>query len=190
MSGINRTTILRGPGTVTFAGETIYDAEGITAEVETPTQDIPSSISGPIGTIKTDQTGRVTLTPCGQLSAGLLEILYPYGNPIIGSPICGNADRPLVIQSVAGTKLTFLNAALSKMPEIYLSPIRTSFGTAEFSAALALGKAPGDTDSLYQVANQAYAAGAPDPAGIVGIQYAASFGNLQILGEGRRFSLL
>ena len=46
-----------------------------------------------------------------------------------------------------GTKLTFLNAILSKMPEIRLSPIRTSFGSAEFSAALAKGKAPGDTDS-------------------------------------------
>ena len=76
--------------------------------------------------------------------------------------------------------MTFLNAILSKMPEIRLSPIRTAFGSAEFSAALAKGKAPGDTGALFSTASGAYELGNPDPTGIVGVQYAATFGELEI----------
>ena len=180
---IDRTTILRGPGSVTYGGQTFYDADGITAEWETATGEIPSSVSGPIGTMKTDQTGKVTFTPCGQMNAALLAILFPsaYQNPVIGASVCGNADRPLLVHSLLGTKVTFLNAILSKMPEIRLSPIKTSFGAAEFSAALAKGKAPGDTGALFTTASGAtYNRGNPDPTGIVGVQYAATYGELEI----------
>ena len=47
---INRNTILRGPGTVKFGGATVFDANGITCEIESATQGLPSSISGEIGT--------------------------------------------------------------------------------------------------------------------------------------------
>ena len=183
MSAIDRTTILRGPGSVTYGGQTFYDADGITAEWETATGEIPSSVSGPIGTMKTDQTGKVTFTPCGQMNASLLAILFPaaYQNPTIGASACGATDRPLLVHSLAGTKVTFLNAILAKMPEIRLSPIKTSFGAAEFSAALAKGKAPGDTGALFTTASGAtYNLGNPDPTGIVGVQYAATYGELEI----------
>ena len=179
---IDRTTILRGPGSVTYGGQTFYDADGIAAEWETATGEIPSSVSGPIGTMKTDQTGKVTFTPCGQMNAALLAILFPaaYQNPTIGASVCGTTDRPLLVHSLAGTKVTFHNAILSKMPAIRLSPIKTSFGAAEFSAALAKGKAPGDAGALFSAASAAYDLGNPDPTGIVGVQYAATFGELEI----------
>lgn len=60
---INRNTILRGPGTVKFGGATVFDANGITCEIESATQGLPSSISGEIGTIKTDQTGEDLVHP-------------------------------------------------------------------------------------------------------------------------------
>ena len=74
---INRNTILRGPGTVKFGGVTVFDANGITCEIESATQGLPSSISGEIGTIKTDQTGKISFTPCGQISAAILAALFP-----------------------------------------------------------------------------------------------------------------
>lgn len=177
----SRTSILRGPGSVIYGGQTFFDADGITADIESATNEVPSSISGPISTIKTDQTGQITFTPCGQLSAALLQILFPYGSASIGSSAGGGADKPLVIHSLAGKKVTFTHAVLSKMPELRLSPIRTAFGSAEFSACVGLGKAPTDAAALYAVAAQAYAAGAPDPTGITGVQYAATFGDLDIL---------
>lgn len=177
---IRRTSIIRGPGTVVYGGKAFFDASGISAEIESATSEIPSSISGSIATIKTDQTGKIRFTPCGQLAADLLALLYPYGSPTVGSSVCGSADRPLVVHSLAGTKVSFVNAVLSKMPEIFLSPIRTAFGSAEFSAALGLAKAPGDADAFYKVEQAAYDSGAPDPEGITGVQYAGTFGDLSI----------
>ena len=176
----SRTSIIRGPGTVVYGGKAFFDASGISAEIESATSEIPSSISGSIATIKTDQTGKISFTPCGQLAADLLALLYPYGSPTVGSSACGSADRPLVVHSLAGTKVSFVNAVLSKMPELYLSPIRTAFGSAEFSAALGLAKAPGDADAFYKVEQAAYDSGAPDPEGITGVQYAGTFGDLSI----------
>lgn len=180
MPATNRTTILRGPGTVVFGGATLYDASGITCEIDSATAGLPSSVSGEIGTIKTDQTGRVSLTPCGQLSADILAALFPYGDAAIGSSACGATDSPCVIHSVAGTKVTLLNACISKMPEIHLSPVKTAFGAVEIAAALGLAKGPADADALYKVETAAYAAGAPDPTGITGVQYTGTFGSMTI----------
>lgn len=176
----NRTTILRGPGTVLFGGATLFDASGITCEVDSATQGIPSSLSGEIGTIKTDQTGRVSFTPCGQLSAAVLAALFPYASAAIGSSACGATDTPCTVHSVAGTKVTLVNACVSKMPEIFLSPVKTAFGAVEISAALGLAKAPADAGALYKVETAAYSSGAPDPAGITGVAYQGTFGELSI----------
>ena len=182
---INRTNILRGPGTVIFNtgndAQAIFDATGITADVESSSQEIPSSVSGAIDTIKTDQVGTIRLTPCGQLSDDLLALLYPYGTPSIGARVFPDADVPLTVHSVAGTKVTFANAALTTMPPLTLSPVKTAFGEAVFTALLGLSKKPSDANSFFTTAAASYTAGGPDPTGIVGVQYAATFGSLNIL---------
>lgn len=182
---INRTNILRGPGTVIYNtgndAQTIFDASGITADVETSTGDVPSSVSGTLDRFKTDQVGTIRFTPCGQLSAELLELLYPYGTPTIGARVFPDTDVPLTVHSVAGTKVTFVNAALTTMPPLTLSPVKTAFGEAVFTALLGLGKKPSDASSFFTAAAAAYTAGGPDPTGIVGVQYAATFGSLSIL---------
>lgn len=181
MAIIDRTTILRGPGTATWAGITLFDAEGIEATLETSTKEITSSISGKLDTIKTDQTAKVTLTPCGQLTDAILAALYPHQIPVIGTSLCGAADRPLTIHSMAGTKLTFHNGIITKCPEIILSPVATAFGSAEFSALLAKGKTADQPTAFYTVEEKVdYTAGAPDPTGITGAYYTAKYGTLDI----------
>ena len=149
--------------------------------MESSSQEIPSSVSGAIDTIKTDQVGTIRLTPCGQLSDDLLALLYPYGTPTIGARVFPDADVPLTVHSVAGTKVTFVNAALTTMPPLLLSPVKTAFGEAVFTALLGLGKKPSDANSFFTTAAAAYASGGPDPTGIVGVQYSATFGSLNIL---------
>lgn len=177
---INRNTILRGPGTVKFGGVTVFDANGITCEIESATQGLPSSISGEIGTIKTDQTGKISFTPCGQISAAILAALFPYASAAIGSSACGAADTPCVVHGMSGTRVTLVNCCVRKMPEIYLSPVKTAFGSVELAAALGLAKGPTDDAALYTVEQAAYDAGAPDPTGITGVTYAGTFGALSI----------
>ena len=177
---INRNTILRGPGTVVFGGATVFDANGITCEIESATQGLPSSISGEIGTIKTDQTGKISFIPCGQISAAILAALFPYASAAIGSSACGAADTPCVVHGMSGTRVTLVNCCVQKMPEIYLSPVKTAFGSVELAAALGLAKGPTDDAALYTVEQAAYDAGAPDPTGITGVAYAGTFGALSI----------
>lgn len=176
----SRTSIVRGPGAVKFGDVTLYDANGISAEIETSTLEVPSSISGILDTIKTDQVGTVTLTPCGQLSDDIIAALYPHQTPNIGSSLCGNSDTSLLVHSLAGTKVTFTNAFLSGVPDLFLSPVKTAFGQATFTALLGLGKDPGDTGAFHAVASATYNLGYPDPAGITGVHYVGTYGSLSI----------
>lgn len=177
-----RQSIIRGPGAVTFGGVTFHDASGIVAEIDSATQDVPSSIAGKLDTIKTDQTGMVTLTPVGMLSEALLAALFPayVRTPVIGQSLFGTTDAPLAVLSRAGTKVTFNAAALTKCPDLILSPVKTAFGQAEFTALLANGKLPTETGSFYAVAAQTYNLGEPSRQGLSGNHYTAAFGDLDI----------
>jgi len=175
-----RQSIIRGPGTITFDSVKFFDQGGITAEVDSSTQDIGSSISGKLDTIKTDQIGKVSLTPVGNLSSSLLNVLFPsyLKTPVIGQSIFGSADKALVIASKAGTKVTFNAAALTKPPELYLSPVKTAFGGLEFTALLPNGKLATDaTTKLYTVASQSYADGEPPRQGLSGFHYTGTLGS-------------
>jgi|LSQX01.1.fsa_nt_gb hypothetical protein len=176
----DRTNIIRGPGAVLYDGITLHDADGITAEVQTPTQDVLSSAAGRLDTIKTDQMGSITLTPCGELSAEILAVLYPHQSPVPGSSIMGSADKPLAIHSRAGRKVTFTCAALSSIPDLVLSPVATAFGEAQFAAVVGKGLAPDTAGSLWTEAAAAYASGEPGSTGLTGCLYSATWAGLSI----------
>lgn len=180
--GTTRQSIIRGPGTVTFGSCKFFDASGIDASIDSATSDVPSSISGKLDTIKTDQTGKVSLTPVGNLSEVIVALLYPswLQTPEIGRSLFGSADAPLVVASRAGQKVTFHAAAITKFPDLNLSPVKTAFGSVEWTALLANGKLPTDANSFYAVAAAAYADGEPPRDGLTGFHYAGTFGSLSI----------
>ena len=177
-----RQSIIRGPGTVMFGGLKIHDSSGITADIESSTQEIPSSIAGKLDTIKTDQTGKISLTPVGNITQALLDLFFPswMKKPVFGTSIMGDADKPIVVSSRAGTKVTFACAGLTKCPELLLSPVKTAFGGIEFTAVVANGKLPGDTGAFYSVAAAEYDGGEPKREGLSGCHYQATFGDLAI----------
>lgn len=177
-----RQSIIRGPGSVKYNDVVFFDASGITAEVDSAAQDVPSSIAGRLDTIKTDQIGKVSLTPVGNLSEALLAVLYPsyLRTPVIGQPIFGSSDVPLHVSSKAGTKVSFACAALTKCPELYLSPVKTAFGAVEFTALVPNGKLPDDsTTHLYTVATATYSDGVPPRTGLSGFHYSGTLGSGQ-----------
>ena len=174
-----RQSIVRGPGTVNYNSVKFFDQSGITAELDSSTQDIGSSISGKLDTIKTDQIGKISLTPVGNLSQALLNVFFPswLKTPVIGQSIFGSSDIPLHISSRAGRKVSFLNAALTKCPELYLSPVKTAFGAIEFTALLANGKLPTDANSLFTETAATYADGEPPRDGLSGFHYTGTLGS-------------
>lgn len=178
-----RQSIIRGPGTVKFNGIKFFDQSGIGAEIDSATQDIGSSISGKLDTIKTDQIGKISLTPVGNLTKELLAVFFPeyFQKPVIGQSIFGSEDKELVISSKAGTQVKFAAAALTKCPELYLSPVKTAFGPIEFTALLPNGKLPDDeTAKLYTVTPAQYTDGEAPRNALSGFHYEATYGS----GEG------
>ena len=180
--GTTRQSIIRGPGTVSYGGVKFFDASGIDAALDSATSEVPSSIAGKLDTIKNDQTGKVTLTPVGNLSEALVALLYPswLQTPEIGRSLFGSADTPLVVSSRAGQKVTFHAAAVTSFPDLNLSPVKTAFGPVEWTALLANGKLPTDASSFYAVAAAAYADGEPPRDGLTGFHYTGTFGSLSI----------
>lgn len=175
-----RQSIIRGPGTVKFNNIKFFDQSGIGAEVDSVLQDIGSSMSGKLDTIKTDQIGKISLTPVGNLSKKLLSVFYPeyFQKPVIGQSIFGSEDKELVISSKAGTQVKFAAAALTKCPELYLSPVKTAFGSIEFTALLPNGKLPDDeTAKLYTVAAAQYTDGEAPRDALSGFHYEAVYGS-------------
>ena len=180
--GTTRHSIIRGPGTVSYGGVKFFDASGIDAALDSATSEVPSSIAGKLDTIKNDQTGKVTLTPVGNLSEALVALLYPswLQTPEIGRSLFGSADTPLFVSSRAGQKVTFYAAAVTGFPDLNLSPVKTAFGPVEWTALLANGKLPTDASSFYAVAAAAYADGEPPRDGLTGFHYTGTFGSLSI----------
>ena len=177
---MERKNILTGPGALSYGGVVIHDASGITVNIDSATQDLPSSVSGKMDTIKTDQRGVVTLTPAGVVTQGILDALYPHQAPAIGSRLHGDTDKPLVVNGTDGMRVTLSNAALTGVPDLLLSTVRTAFGQAQFTALIADNKKPDAAGAFYTVASEPYAKGYPDPLGITGTAYRATFGAITL----------
>jgi hypothetical protein len=185
MAGITRQSIYRGPGAAVFGTTTIHDKGGITAEVEQAVEEISSSVSGPMDSIMTDRKGSVRLTPSGDLSAAILAALFPHQTPAFGASIYGSSvtpgtDVPLEIFGMDGKTLKFFNAALTGIPPVFLSAVKTAFGEAAWTCLTANGKLPGETDDFYTTTATAYAKGYPDKTGITGHAYSVAWGELDI----------
>lgn len=173
---IDRSTIIRGPGSVTLGTVEMFDSEGIKAALKVDTFDVPVSAFGNVDTRRKDITAGVTFKPCGALKAEILAALYPHGTPVIGASLLGAVDVPCIIHSLAGTKVTFAAAALSKMPSLILSAGAPAFsGEAEITCLLANETERTDAGSLFAVAAAAWA-GEFDIADVLGGVYTGVWG--------------
>lgn len=154
---IARNSIVRGPGSVSLGAQQFLDKSGISAEIAIETFDIPVQGIGSIDQRIKDAMGKISFTPAGNITAGILTALYPHQNPTIGSSLFGDTDVAAVVHSMAGTKVTFASAALTRMPSLKLSAINTAFGAAEITAVVANNTARSTANSLYTIASEAWA---------------------------------
>ncbi len=174
---IRREDILKGPGAVKFDGALFHSDGGITATLEIPTEATKADIGGKLDEQKTDQTIKVAFTPCGRVSKKQLGVLFPHQNPNIGASIFGTTDTPLAIDAKNGRQLELVCAALTGMPTLRLSSKGALFGSAaEFTAILANGKMPGDTDALVKMGTAAYSSGSAAAFQLAGKRYEATWG--------------
>jgi hypothetical protein len=95
------------------------------------------------------------------ISATNISVHTTYANAVAGvNPIAisggtnavGVVNNPLTIQTLDGFLWTFFNAAVSKMPNMTLSTVKTAVGGIEFNCYLADGQDWSGTSALYSYA--------------------------------------
>ena len=123
-----RSSIVIGPGIVTFDNQVFYSADNIVATPTLDTFKIPSSMFGDVDERLNNILWQLTFTPAGQWKAGHLPVLWPYTNPTIGASVFGATDKNVVVQSLAGQQMTFKAGAIVGMPDIILSAGKTAIG--------------------------------------------------------------
>jgi hypothetical protein len=124
---INRTTLVRGPGSITFDGASIHSETNIVATLVEEYSDSVSSGFGRTGRKLLNRYVEVTAQPSMWLN---LDKLFPYAATQIEDAIFGATDKPLVITPRNGRTLTVLNASI------------TTLANLKCSAAAALFKSP------------------------------------------------
>lgn len=153
---LNRTTILSGPALVTYGGQSFYSKGDVTLNFAPKTFDIGTAHFGTVDQRVSDRLYEVSFESDGRFTAGLAAILWPYASMAIGTSIYGAADRPLIIWSRDGQKLTLHNASVTGMPNVRLSVAKTIQNSIKFTAILANNTDPANAAAYYTLAAAAY----------------------------------
>lgn len=173
---IDRSTVIRGPGTVQLGSVKMCDHDSIKADLKIESFDVPVSAYGIVDTRRKDITGAISFRPCGEITAAILAALFPHGSPSIGASLFGATDTSCIVHSTAGQKATFHSAALTKMPSLKLSTTETAFSSAAEITALVKNNTARTADaSFYSIASETWA-GVFDVANVKGGAYQGTWG--------------
>lgn len=163
--GILRNQLGRSPAIVQYAGATLFTRSDIVVPHDPKWTEIGTSMFGVDDDFKGDFTIKIPLTLYGNWDA--LGVLFPaYAmSPIPGTSIYGNADAPLVLQGRNTDRVTYLNAQLTKLGDLFLGVDEELWAAAvEFTAIIGNGLNPeagsASANSYFTRDTNAYADGA------------------------------
>ncbi len=169
---IDTTTIIGGPALVFFQGATFYSQSDIVLNLSKKTFPIQTDRFRKVTERVSDEELTITFTPAGEWED--LDVLWPYTETLLGSLITTGDD--LVIHTFAGKKLTFYNAAVTKMPTITASAIKTLIGAVTFEAFLKNNTDPEDTAARFVIVDEALVDTTFVPDNVLTQPYTAAWG--------------
>lgn len=139
MPTILRSSLVRGPATVTFDGVTWYSQGDVAIRISQ--QSFPITVGGAkIDERQADTMAEITFTPSGRMLG--LALFNAFGALALGTQLYGNADKPVVVASAAAT-YTFKCGRISKLPSIVASNRKTAFGAMTLKCIVGDGLVPG-----------------------------------------------
>lgn len=156
MPSIDRTTIITGPALVTYGGQSFWSKGDITLKPIVGKFPVTVAAFGEVDGRINDKKVEVSFEPSGRFTAALLAVLYPYAALNIGASVYGAVDKPLVIWSRAGKKLTVPNAAITKLPNARFGVGATINGSITFTGLLKNSTAPETAGAYWLVETAAY----------------------------------
>lgn len=170
----SRTAILRGPAIVQFNSVDFYSQGDIEVEIDEESFEIITSAYGKVDERIANRIAKVRFTPAGEWES--LATLFPYASTIVGASIFTGTDVPLAIQTLDGRKITFQAAALTKMPDLILSAVKTAFGQVEFTCIGKDNTAWSTASSFVAVTSVSMPASTFDPAAVKISPWTAAWG--------------
>lgn len=150
----DRTTIIRGPAIVQYAGgDIVYTAGDVTVVPKMTTFKIPTAFYGDSTDERIEQIEyEISFTPSGQLLENYMDKVYAdLAVMEVGQSVLGSTDRALVVWAKNGEKHTFPNAFSSKPADIVFSATKPLFGTQTFTAMYKKNTAWSAADSIHKI---------------------------------------
>jgi hypothetical protein len=158
---ILRSQLGRSPAIIQTQGRTLFTRSEVIVPHDPKWVDIQSSMFGLDDRFKADLVIKIPLMLYGTWDN--LDILFPtYAmNPIPGTSIYGNADVPWVFQGRNNDRISYTNAAITKLGDLYLGVDEELWAAAiEVTAIIGNGKNPEDAGAYFTRDTNAYADGA------------------------------
>jgi len=164
---ISRSQLGRSPAIVTYNGGTFFTNADIVTKHAAKWKSVLASMYGEVDKAKYDLQITVPLKLWGAWEN--LSILFPAyaitsetGSSPIGSSIYGTgSDVPLVIQARNGDLFTYTNAAITKLPDLYLGVDEDLFeANVEFTCIIGNGMNPETSGAYFTIGTNAYTDGA------------------------------
>lgn len=178
---ISRTdsSIIRGPAIITFNSVTLYAKDDIKVKTRLDLFDIAASGYGAIDQRIKQVITEITFTPHGEVSSGILGVLFPHTAATTGASAMPATDKDLVIHPYNGKeKVTYKNAFVSKMPDLSLGATKTAFGQVTFTAIGVNNAAWSVAEHFAAIADAAFTDTGLSATGVKVVPYTAVLGAL------------
>jgi hypothetical protein len=164
---LDRTLLKRGPAVVTYGGDTFYTNADILSRFGPVWNPVNTSMYGQVDKVLTDRVFKLPLRLWGAWEN--LSVLFPsYAMaPQVGASIFGTTATPLVILARNGDQITYANAQITRLANLFLGADSDLFAAdVEFTCILGNSSGttmfnPEDANAYYTTATgQTYADGA------------------------------
>jgi hypothetical protein len=153
---LDRTLLKRGPAVVTYGGATLYTNADILARFGPVWNPVNTSMYGQVDKFIKDRVYKVPLRLWGAWEN--LSVLFPsYAlTPQAGASIFGATATPLVILARNGDQITYQNAQITKLANLYLG-VDSDIFAADVEFTCIIGNSSGSTMYNPEDANAYYA---------------------------------
>jgi len=152
---LDKTLLKRGPAVVTYNGATMYTNADILSRFGPVWNPVPTSMYGQVDKVLRDRVYKVSLRLWGAWEN--LSVLFPsYAlAPVAGASIFGTGVQPLVILARNGDQITYNNAQITKLANLFLGSDENLFA-ADVEFTCIIGNSSGTTMYAPETANAYY----------------------------------
>lgn len=156
---LTRSQLARSIANVTWNGATLYlsDRSDLNLVFEPTFDSIGTGSHGRIDEVVKSRVYKIPLTLWGGWES--LSVIFPsfLTNPVMGDSVFGSSDLPLVVQAKSGKKITFANAQITKLGDLFLGVDAEIWAAAvEMTAIIADGANPEDSGAYYTIGTGTY----------------------------------